>query len=456
MPSLLDLLGQTWPARMAKGAWEAAKLPGDVYAGRADPLSDESIGRAADLAGTVMGGTAFSAPKGALGAGPVAPRTRIGGKVYEESGAPYPQFAERYPETGPPTLVTDKKTGKEFLQKTLTPEAEQFQKTRAQIGDEMKQGYEPYFDPAKRFDVDPSNYPGRNVDTLTVMPKKQATLDEYLKTIDAPETREKLRAAFARGEELGGADNWYAMGQLEQAYIKELGEKAGRKAYLDEFAVPMASTTSGNNPTTNFLMGQYLEHVRKLGKPMPAGGTELPVTVGGRRSAMNIRDYNAMRQGGGYDYLSADQPKMHNFARSFIGDLDRAVMDEQMAGGMLSHADPKFVDRARKQGFGLLERPVHEEAAAAGVKPGNYQDVAWAGFKNESGGPMIGVVNDAIERTHRLTGMPRDEIVRRGLIRKEIPIYGLGGAVAAPSLLDILSPQAGGNSNPNPSGPRPR
>jgi len=36
-------------------------------------------------------------------------------------------------------------------------------------------------------------------------------------------------------------------------------------------------------------------------------------------------------------------------------------------------------------------------------------------------------VNDAIERTHRLTGMPRDEIVRRGIVRDEIPIYGLGG-----------------------------
>ena len=41
---------------------------------------------------------------------------------------------------------------------------------------------------------------------------------------------------------------------------------------------------------------------------------------------------------------------------------------------------------------------------------------------------MISVVNDAIERTHRLTGMPREEIVRRGIIRKEIPIYGLTAA----------------------------
>lgn len=53
-------------------------------------------------------------------------------------------------------------------------------------------------------------------------------------------------------------------------------------------------------------------------------------------------------------------------------------------------------------------------------------------------GPMINQVNDAIERTHRLTGMPREEIVRRGIIRNEIPVYGLGGAAAGLPML--LSP----------------
>jgi hypothetical protein len=71
MASLLDLLGQTWPARMARDAWSAAKLPGDVYAGRVDPLSDEGIGRATGLAGLAMGGTPIGAMQGAMGAGPV-------------------------------------------------------------------------------------------------------------------------------------------------------------------------------------------------------------------------------------------------------------------------------------------------------------------------------------------------------------------------------------------------
>lgn len=58
---------ETWPARAAKSALEALMLPGDVYAGRVDPMSDEGIGKAADLAGLVMGGAYGMAPAGSVG-----------------------------------------------------------------------------------------------------------------------------------------------------------------------------------------------------------------------------------------------------------------------------------------------------------------------------------------------------------------------------------------------------
>jgi hypothetical protein len=41
---------------------------------------------------------------------------------------------------------------------------------------------------------------------------------------------------------------------------------------------------------------------------------------------------------------------------------------------------------------------------------------------------MISHYNEAIERTSRLTGLPPEEVVKRGLVRAEMPIYGLGGA----------------------------
>jgi hypothetical protein len=59
---LYRLATETWPARALKTAVSAATLPGDVYAGRVDPLSDEAIGRASNLAGVVGSGGLSMAP----------------------------------------------------------------------------------------------------------------------------------------------------------------------------------------------------------------------------------------------------------------------------------------------------------------------------------------------------------------------------------------------------------
>jgi hypothetical protein len=409
----------------------------------AEPIVKQTIGAigAPGLGPAVRGGVALGA--GAVRrAAAAAPEVRAGLTAAERAAplreAPYPQFAEEYPATGPgtPTPKTDPSyPGETYLKKTLTPEAQEFEKVRTKIiADMRKKGYEPYYDPAERYAADPSKYPGPNVDTLTLTPTRPDTIEKYMEQIGAPATRQALRKAYKNGLQLGNAHDWYFMGQLEADFIKELGPEAGREAFLNRFATPMAATTSGNQPTANLLMGHYLNYLRNRGLPFPVGSSEMPVTVGGRFGMTNVRDYGKIMGGGGYEALGADQPKMHNFARSFVGDLLRAVMDEQMAEGMLAHAGKKsLADPARKTAYGLLEQPLHKEAARIGVKPGAFQDVAWAGFKNERGKPMIEHVNDAIERTHRLTGTPRDEIVRHGLIRGEIPLYTTG-AMPLPSL----------------------
>jgi hypothetical protein len=66
-------LMDTWPVRLAKGLYGmvhgAVTLPGDVYAGKVDPLSPEAIGRSMDLA-TVFNPVepGVTAGRGALGA----------------------------------------------------------------------------------------------------------------------------------------------------------------------------------------------------------------------------------------------------------------------------------------------------------------------------------------------------------------------------------------------------
>jgi hypothetical protein len=72
MAGLLDILSQTWPARLAQDAWSGITLPRDVYQGKVDPLSADAIGRTTNLAMLTMLG-ATGAPAGALGSGPVLP-----------------------------------------------------------------------------------------------------------------------------------------------------------------------------------------------------------------------------------------------------------------------------------------------------------------------------------------------------------------------------------------------
>jgi hypothetical protein len=82
---ILSALMQTWPARASKGILEALMLPGDVAQGRAQvpssqgilgsvpyesPEGQQTLGRATDLAGVLMGGS-YAAPPvaGSIGMG---------------------------------------------------------------------------------------------------------------------------------------------------------------------------------------------------------------------------------------------------------------------------------------------------------------------------------------------------------------------------------------------------
>ncbi|MEN3234736.1 hypothetical protein PUR29_14135 [Methylobacterium ajmalii] len=81
---------------MAQGLLNAAKLPGDVYAGQIDPMSDEGIRRAGDLAGFAMtggiGGAAKQSGEAVLGSGPI--------RVYHGSPHDFDRFSLAHIGTG--------------------------------------------------------------------------------------------------------------------------------------------------------------------------------------------------------------------------------------------------------------------------------------------------------------------------------------------------------------------
>jgi hypothetical protein len=371
----------------------------------------------------------------------------------------YPQYAENYPPIGPPELMSKLPDGKGgfqakadkavpyltmqealakdaepgfFLEKKLLPEVEQFQKDRLAIQKEMEvNGYTPYFDPAKRFDVNPKHY-GPFDDTATMAAPKTAETDaKWFAKYGTDEARARLQAGFAKGGTIPESDRWYHMGQLEKAYIDELGPKEGRAAFKREFGDMMSATTGGASPYNNYMMSQYANVMAKRGERMPERSYNLPFPIGGRYAAGNIAQAQKYIDEGMQGFDAAVNPKRYDFSSAFQGNKNAATIDEQMMNGIIPGVNiPEW--------YGPATRVAREEAAKAGVDARGFQDVGWAGLKAgkeekagkpfEYEGPMINHVNKSIETTHRLTGMPREEIVKRGVIRKEIPMYTIGGA----------------------------
>ena len=358
-----------------------------------------------------------------------------GAKIKGVEPKTMPEVAERYPVTVEPVMKKDPKIpGKEFLGKGTSDEAKAVSKLRAAAQKEIDKGnYEPYFPSNERFDVDPKGYPAYEPTVGTVAqrpgPKNAAAYAEAA----SPEARARLDAAFDRGmKQQKGAENWYQMGQLEREFIKEYGLEEGRRQFKAKFADAMAATTGGASPKDNLMMAQYGNYLKAKGEPLPDTPWKYPYPAGGRFAEGNMTQYKKMlMEGSG---LTPANPKRYNFSANFLGHRGSSTIDEQMMGML----DPTSVLKGSppKGAYGNLEGPVNAAAAARGFDPRYYQEVAWAGAKDAKdaakGGfkaqPMIDIVNESIERTHRITGMPKAEIVRRGLVRSEIPLYGLAGA----------------------------
>lgn len=333
------------------------------------------------------------------------------------------KVAKDYPDRAPPVTKVDPKTGKEFPGKDLSEEAKAVQKARKAAQKEIDAGnYTPVFPIKDRFYVDAANYPLVG-DTLTdAMPKKQVTIDKYKERFDTPEIRQRLQAAFLRGNADPNAQRWYAMGQLEKAYVDELGTEAGRKAFKTDFADAMAATTGGADPTDNLMMAHYGNVLRARGEPVPANAFDMPFPIGGRYAGGNMRMYDKVINQG-RDFVASETPKRFNFSANFQGHKNRATIDEQMSGGF----EPGLAVPPGDS-YGVMEGVVADLARQNKVPSAEAQDVMWAGLKGTKGKPMIQHVNEAIERTSRITGLSPEEVLRKNLIRKMGPLYGIGAA----------------------------
>lgn len=338
-------------------------------------------------------------------------------------------IGKRYPITVPPEIAIDKKTGREFLQKVNSSEAEAVSKARQSMKADIAEGnFTPYSNPNDRFYVDPEPYNLQGNTLVDAVPKRLDTIAKYEALANEPEGLARLERAYIRGKENPSAAQWYAMGQLEDAFRQQYGDEMGRKMFKARFADAMSATTGGADPTSNLLMAKYANFVKEAGQSLPEKSYELPFPIGGRYAATNIAMYDRILGEKGLGLTTAN-PKRFNFSGNFLGDTKRATIDEQMSG--LFQTDMVIPPG---DSYGIYEKALGDLARRYDVDPAEFQDVAWAGGKlektpNYRPQPMIQTVNEAIERTARVTGLSPDEIVAEGLVRAKRPVYARGGSV---------------------------
>lgn len=358
----------------------------------------------------------------ATGALKVARPPKVSAPAFDQA-----KMAEQYPDRLPGAPMVDKKTGRPYTGKVASPEAEAVMKVRTAAQKDINAGrYDPYFNVGDRFYVDPTNYPLVGNTLTDAAPKTQAKADEWMARYNNDTTRGRIEAGINKSINDPLAWHWYAMGQLEKEYVDRLGEQAGRAAFKKDFAQGMAATTGGADPTSNLLMTHYGNFLREAGQPLPAAAYDLHSPIGGRFATGNLKQYDKMiNQDQGI--TAAKNPKRFDFSGAFMGHRDKATMDEQMT----EYVHPKSEGgTGEPQWYSPATQAVHDVAAKLGMDPVNAQELGWFGQKGVAGKPMIQILNEAIERTRRVTGQDPDKIVQ-GLVSRKMPLYGFTGLLGS-------------------------
>ena len=338
----------------------------------------------------------------------------------------------RYPQVVPPIkMPKEGKPGQFFDQKVPSPEQKALTKAMAKIQKLINEGeYEPFFDVSKRFDVDRTKYPEAAAPnrTLSLVPKKPETIAKHDELYGGPEAMKKLQEAYLKGLDIPDTDKWYFMGQLEKEFIDEYGPGTGEKMFKKMFADSMATWTGGMDPTANLRAAMFENFMNFKKSGLPVDAHQFPYPIGGRFLSTNVTQAQKLRnQGGLIDPIA--NPKRFNFSTNFLGAADRATMDEQMTKLVVpGKGKPDF--------YGSAEKPVHRLADKYNTDPRNVQEVIWHGGTGKVGKPMIQFVNEAIERTSRITGLTPKEVVK-GMVKGSIPIFGLTAADSMPQSMQM-------------------
>jgi hypothetical protein len=343
-----------------------------------------------------------------------------------------------YPDPGPPVIKTDPKKGTTYEGKGITDLGKRATKARALIQKDIDAGnYTPYYNLLERDYADPSSYGLPDVSpTRLNVPKKAETYAKHQAIVQDPEVSARLLAAEAKGAAMPNAGKWYGMKQWQDDYIKDYGREEGLRRFDEDFATPMAATTGGSSPRQNLVNTGYVNLQRERGLPVEEESKRMPTFVGGGKigGASNMQAANKYSVRG-EPIDPKGNPKRFDFRARFLGKTKTYnVIDDQVMQGF------KPGGPGSPEWYGMNTMEIDRLSDIANRMPEEAQENIWYGLKSEkdpsitSQQPMMQDVNEAIERTSRITGYTPDQVAK--LIRaRKIPIYSVAGLGVLAELL---------------------
>jgi len=335
---------------------------------------------------------------------------------------PMPQLASRYPETGSPSLEFDEARQKLYLLKQYSAEERELEAViKAAQKDIDAKHFDEFFPLSERYRSNPADFPPAT-DTRNIRPARASTQARAEDRANNPESIQRIRQAFQEGlKQKENAANASALGQVEEKFIEEYGPEEGRRLFKKRIADGIAVTSAGTNSRANFLLAQYANYLETRGASFPTRGYQVPYPAATKFGTSNLKQYRKLLiEGTG---ITPANPKIYNYSNDILGG-NGGVIDRHVSRLF----DPKMT--APPPGtYGNFESVLAKLAAEHGVDLSFFKDMVWAGARKHPTDPVMAEINASIERTHRVTGMPREEIVRRGLVRAEIPMFGIAGSL---------------------------
>lgn len=263
---------------------------------------------------------------------------------------------------------------------------------------------------------------------------EQVTQDKIDK-LWQPSNINRLNRIAEQGLEVGG-EHWYNTEPLRLAFIDELGEAKGNKAF-GEFAKYLGATSPQTKVPANIKRASYFYTNPEASLLAP----DLPKGYGHFTHKTQMPSLRLAQQGGLLDSLYA--PKTSRFEANLLGNLQPATVDMHNVRSLGWGGD-----KASPAHYRYLEDFNAAQGTELGVDPAQWQSSLWMGdaFNTGVADPRLfmQMFNDRIALTAKNTGKTQKKVLSDFINKKAplhsvaLPIGGVGGLLESMGQFESL------------------